>query len=461
MIVLNRVDIAVTALSLVLLFSLYFFSRRSTHKNLRGPPAPSYLLGLEYELQTKTFEEGFVRWSKEYGTAYRLQGCLGETMLVVSDPLAIHRILHESLQDYPAAADVRRLFEMIFGKGVISVKGEDHKRHRRVLGPAFSINHMRQFLPLFQRHVNHLSEKWDTVLQGKTQTIDIILWLHKLALDIVGESAFNYHFDALNNKPNELTTALYAFEKLAGEHTPTMTLIQAILRHIPDSIVSWKTKHFPFHGDKVVKRFLEVSNEKAREFLKKAGLDLDLDSNEAKDETGMERDILSILARANRAEDPRKRLSEEEMLSQMSTIIQAGHHTTGYTISWILYQLAAHPEDQAKVYEEIRQETFRLHPPVPKLEREASKNDILLLDFPVVCRDGTTIDAVPVRKGQRIKVDITSYNRLESVWGEDADSWNPKRFEPISTHPNGKEQTQVGLFANVLTFSGGPKGCLG
>ncbi|KAG7086147.1 hypothetical protein E1B28_002106 [Marasmius oreades] len=253
---------------------------------------------------------------------------------------------------------------------------------------------MREFLPLFWRHdVNHLSEKWDNVLRGKTQTIDIIHWLHRLALDIVGESAFNYHFDALNNKPNELTTALYAFEKLAGDHTPTMTLIQAILRHIPDSVVSWKTKHFPFHGDKVVKRFLEVSNEKAREFVKKARLDSELDSDEAKDETGMERDILSIHARANRAEDPRKRLvSEEEMLSQTSTIFQAGHHTTGYTSSWILYQLAAHPEDQEKVYEEIRRarernsgdfssfeydsmnhlnpviKETRLHPSVPKLE---------------------------------------------------------------------------------------------
>ncbi|KAG7093241.1 hypothetical protein E1B28_006927 [Marasmius oreades] len=490
MLVLSRVDLAVTAFSLILFSSLYLIKRRSALNALRGPRASSYLLGHEHDLRTKRVDEVLFQWSKEYGTAYKLPGCFGENVLVISDPRAIHRVLQESLQDYPEAADLRRLIKMIFGRGVLWVKGEDHKRHRRVLSPAFSMDHMRQFLPLFQSHVNYLSEKWDNALQGKSQTIDVIPWLHKMTLDIVGESAFNYHFDALEGKPNELTKALYDIEKLGEDSSPTITLAQAIMRYIPESVSSWQGDHFPMSTEKVIKRYLRLSTERAREVLKEAGLYLDHRTVDNGNDgapaigTGREKDILSILVRANWVEDPRKRLSEEEILAQMSTLIQAGHHTTGYTLSWILYELAAHPEDQAKVYEEIKQlrernpegftsseydsmnhftlvikEALRFRPVVPTLEREASKDDVLPLEFPIFCKDGKRIEAVPIGKGQRIKVDISTYNRLQNIWGEDANSWNPKRFEVIDSST--KTKTQVGLFANLLTFSGGPKGCIG
>ncbi|KAK1229645.1 hypothetical protein PQX77_007281 [Marasmius sp. AFHP31] len=143
-----------------------------------------------------------------------------------------------------------------------------------------------------------------------------------------------------------------------------------------------------------------------------------------------------------------------------------------------------HPEDQSKVYEEIKQarevnpgeltssdydsmthltlilkEALRLHPVVPTVDREAMKNDILLLDFPVLSEGGKSVSEILVNEGQRIRVDISTYNRLESVWGEDASQWNPRRHLRLDSEE--KKQAQVGLFANILTFSGGPKGCIG
>ncbi|KAK1219996.1 hypothetical protein PQX77_017258 [Marasmius sp. AFHP31] len=425
-------------------------------------------------------------------------------MLVISDPRACHRVLQESLQDYPEAPEIRRFFAMFFGRGVIWVVGEDHKRHRRVLSPAFSISHMRQFLPLFQGHVAHLAEIWNNQLQGTSTTIDIIPWLHKATLDIIGESAFGYSFGALENKPNELTKILYQFDDAGLKRTALTTFFVALQRQIPSFFASLQEKYFPLDFQLVAQRYLQLSNEKAKEVMKEAGLDInELDQNESVG-SGNERDVLSVLVRANREEDPRKRLSEAEILAQMTTLIQAGHHTTGYSLSWIFYELSAHPEDQAKVYEEIKQarernpgeftsadydsmahlmlvlkvsenyaiddvpalimllkETLRLHPVVTTLDREASKNDVLLLDFPVISEDGAPVNEVLVQKGQRIRVDISSYNRLESVWGEDASQWNPQRHVQMDSESEEKKQAQVGLFGNMLTFSGGPKGCLG
>ncbi|KAK1236103.1 hypothetical protein PQX77_000647 [Marasmius sp. AFHP31] len=420
-------------------------------------------------------------WATEYGTAYKIEGCFGQPMLVISDPRAIRQVYHDAVQDYPEVREIRRITEMMFGKGVLWAIGEDHKRQRRVLSPAFSISHMREFWPLFQTHTTHLADKWDHELQGKDATIDVIPWLHKAALDIIGESAFNYQFHALDSKPNELTQTLHQLENQGLDNTPLTTLLVALPRHFTSFFASLQAKYFPTAMDQSCQRYRQLSNEKAQDMMKEAGLE----SEESVDSGKLERDVLSILVRANRQEDPKKRLSDAEIFAQMSTLIQAGHHTTGYTLAWTLFELSTHPEDQAKVYQEIKQareknrgefassdydslsyltlvlkEVLRLHPVVPNLDREAMKNDVLLLDFPVTSIHGKTVSEVPVYRGQRIRVDMSTYNRLKSVWGADANEWNParhQRMEPASE----KNPTQVGLFANLLTFSGGPKGCIG
>ncbi|KAL0564798.1 hypothetical protein V5O48_017242, partial [Marasmius crinis-equi] len=323
-------------------------------------------------------------------------------------------------------------------------------------------------------YVKRLAEEWNDQIHGSEDNIiDVIPWSHKITLDIIGESAFNYRFDALSNTPNELSQALKDLDKVAGNDVTALTILLITLQsYIPAFLSSLQAKYLPTPTEKTAKRYRELSTAKARELMREAEL---TDG----------RDVLSVLVRANSAEDQKKQLNEAEILAQISTIIQAGSHTTAYTLSWILYELATHPADQTKVYEEIKRvrkdrgdlelmnedydsmnhltlvlkETLRLHPVFPKLLREARKNDILSLDFPVVSEGGKTIKEIPIMKGQRIWVDATMYSRLEGVWGPNPNKWNPRRHEILSSEE--KKIAQVGLFANVLAFSGGPKGCIG
>ena len=41
------------------------------------------------------------------------------------------------------------------------------------------------------------------------------------------------------------------------------------------------------------------------------------------------------------------------MVSQMATLTLAGHETTANTITWLLYELATHPDYQQKLRDEI------------------------------------------------------------------------------------------------------------
>ncbi|KAL0066653.1 hypothetical protein AAF712_006256 [Marasmius tenuissimus] len=166
----------------------------------------------------------------------------------------------------------------------------------------------------------------------------------------------------------------------------------------------------------------------------------------------------------------------------MATIIFAGHETSASSLNWILYELARHPEYQEKIYQEIKElreqtrneqelssrdvegltylnavikESLRLHPIVPELIRQAEVDDVIPLDYPIVDASGAPLSGIPVVRGQRVVVSIAQYNRLKEVWGEDADVYNPERFVNIKT------PTTLGVFGNLMTFSGGIRGCIG
>ncbi|KAK1229280.1 hypothetical protein PQX77_007669 [Marasmius sp. AFHP31] len=195
-----------------------------------------------------------------------------------------------------------------------------------------------------------------------------------------------------------------------------------------------------------------------------------------------DKDILSIIARSLAAEDPSKRLFPVEALSQMATIIFAGHETTASTLNWLLYELSYNSKWQDRLIQEIQdirrqngtngpltvkdlegmpvlnaaiKETLRFHPIVAELVRESETDDIIPLECPINDISGSVLREIPVTKGQRVVLNIFKYNRLKTVWGEDAEVWNPERFLGSNL------STTLGVFANLMTFSGGIRACIG
>ncbi len=176
-------------------------------------------------------------------------------------------------------------------------------------------------------------------------------------------------------------------------------------------------------------------------------------------------------------------------------------------MTWMLYELARHPEYQSKMREEVRairarvaergdsdfsvsdldamphvlaamKEVLRLHPIVYGLIREASRDDVLPLSTPVTTTTGEVVDEIPIPKGTTCQISVWAYNRyvlamvspvgrqltrecvairLPSIWGPDADEFNPTRW--IEHEKMG--QTYVGVTSNLMTFSAGLQACIG
>ena len=93
--------------------------------------------------------------------------------------------------------------------------------------------------------------------------------------------------------------------------------------------------------------------------------------------------------------------------------------------------------------------------------RDAAHDDVIPLSHPIAGRNGQSIDAIYVKKGQPIMIGIFAFNRSKEIFGEDADDYRPERW--LEKRSDEKFQLAKGFTAwsSMLTFLGGPRGCIG
>ncbi|KAK0506722.1 cytochrome P450 [Armillaria luteobubalina] len=432
---------------------LVWWLRRLSVKHVNGPPSTSFLLGHEYILRSQDkFGALETKWCREYGTVYRIKGSLGQDVLMVSDPKALEHIFHSS-RPYPKTKDNNFMVSLILGSGGLVVAEYDaHRRQRKVLNPAFSPANLRDFQIIFQQ----CSEKIVDAM-GRTsasEPIDVSAWVSKVSLDIIG--AFQYDFGSLDGQDTELEGALKYLHTASWQSNPSTLefIVVALIRILPASVlkvlkaVSTRTVH-------ELARVGKSAGKVAREILAaQAELGVQDESN---------KDILNILSKSTTRARLIGQMRDDEIEPQFVTFLVAGHDTTATTLSWMLYELAAHPEHQLIIREELRQshrndydalpflnaaikETLRLHPFVPTLARAAPYDDVLPLM-------GSKTLVIP--KGQILYCSIYLYNRLQSIWGADAEEWNPSRFLDKNI------PVPLGVYANLMTFSAGSRSCIG
>jgi cytochrome P450/NADPH-cytochrome P450 reductase len=160
-------------------------------------------------------------------------------------------------------------------------------------------------------------------------------------------------------------------------------------------------------------------------------------------------------------------LTSQELQDQVITLLFAGHITTSALLSFALYELIGHPAVLARAYAEadrvlcnnvarppttlqlgqlqyisqILKETLRLHPPVTLLTVQAAKEEETLGGKYRVTAD------------QDLSILVPALHRDPSIWGENADTFQPDRFLP---------DAETKIPANAYKpFGNGVRACLG
>lgn len=81
--------------------------------------------------------------------------------------------------------------------------------------PAFSISAIKELSPVFWRKALLLSKLWRAEIgRNQTLSIEVLEWLHRTTLDVIGEAGFGTDFDSLDHPETPINEAYHGFFKI-------------------------------------------------------------------------------------------------------------------------------------------------------------------------------------------------------------------------------------------------------
>ncbi|KAJ8701241.1 hypothetical protein PTI98_000051 [Pleurotus ostreatus] len=377
----------------------------------------------------------------------------------------------------------------VYGPNMVATEGTDWKRHRAVAKPAFNdANNI-----LVWHHSTRVVYDWFSQLDAhnpgnKEFEVDLLKDATEAPLLILSSAAFGRH--------NSWTDDT-ALENSKAHHIPFRPAVKSAVENLVPKILTpdWM---FTLFNLIPVPKVSPVLKETRESFVALRLHMLDLISN-ARDwvsggnAASLDAALLQNLVQANMAQEDdaavRRKLTDDEMLSDIFMFLLAGHETSAHSLCFTLILLALYPEAQQKVCEEVNrlwpgeapnadtvnaseykdymakltyttavfQESLRLFPPVPRVASPVS------VDTQITGRtftqnaqgkvSGVQEFTATLPAGSLAVIDIIGLHYNPIHWGDDADEFNPERFIDTDTHRWPRDA--------YLAFSAGPRSCMG
>jgi cytochrome P450 len=329
-----------------------------------------------------------------------------------------------------------------YGQNVSSLNGADWQRHRRITGPAFNDQAMRQ---VWDVSVARAAQIFDFEIETTCTGAGIRSDFEMLAMRVLAAVAFGQDIDLEAIPP--------------GHHLTLMESLSFILKHVFMSIIFAGLK-FPDRLLPPVLLRLKLSVAEFRLYMEESVL-RQMQVPKPQQEQERNRSLLASMVDANEAEKREKQqssskptyLTDSELYGNLFVFNLAGFETTAGTMTFALPYLATHPEIQEWVREEVDMHYTSSKPVIfeetyPKLVRcLALLHETLRLSGPATQMIRSPTIPMPlriskhreilVRPGTLVSAHFYSLH-LSKRWGSDANIFKPHRF--VKSSASGREE---------------------
>ncbi|KAI0732667.1 cytochrome P450 [Fomitopsis betulina] len=441
----------------------YIIRRRGQDVRLLPSPPPQlahWLWGHELLAFEGEATEAYTKWAALCGPVFKIKAALFHPeIVVVTDHAAVHHIF-QNTDDYVKSPAFRPPVANVLGKGVVWAEGDDHKKQRRVLAPAFSCEAIKGMAD----DISECSEKLASRLtnqvlaHGGAATVNIVEQTSTCTLDIIGRVAFGHDFKAGQSTEAKQIRASWDYHVNSGL-TFGAFIAMLVIRACPSVFL------IPLPAIRAGGRIREIVTKLSMRLVERGTFS----------ERG--RDILSILMTGHHKSDA---LTPQQIVDNVNTFLMVGHETTAGSLNFTLLELARRPDLQRKLRSEVRaagrelsyddiqklefldavvKEGLRLHPASPQTERVALQDDVIPLAKPVRLADGKTVTSIRVETGQVFHIPFTTMHVNSDVWGENANEFVPERWIVPGGVPQPSELPHG--WSGLVTFCDGPRNCIG
>jgi cytochrome P450 / NADPH-cytochrome P450 reductase len=383
-------------------------------EDLPGPRARP-LLGNLLDIDSASPFLGLMRMAEEYGPIYRLS-TPGETRVILSGAQLVEEVCDDTRFDKKVAAGVAAVRDSGGGAGLFTADTTDplwRRAHNILLSP-FSLQSMQDYMPMMLDLADQLVEKWERL--NPDEEVDVPEDMTRLTLDTIALCGFGYRFNSFYRD------------------TPH-PFVSAMVRTLEES--QRRSRQLPIQARLRVRAQRQLEEDQA--FMEGLVTDLMRDRR-AQGAAGETRDLLGrMLTGIDRQTG--ERLPDDNIVTQCITFLVAGHETTSGLLSFALYYLLKHPDvvERARAevdgvlgataqpgFEQVHRlryvtqvlnESLRLWPTAPSFTRAPLADTLIGGRY-----------AIPA--GTPITTLIPSLHRDRSVWGPDAEEFDPDHVAP-------------------------------
>jgi cytochrome P450 len=339
---------------------------------------------------------------------------------LVKHPELIHEVLVTQARKFHKWQRQKQVFGKFDGEGLVNSDGEFWKRQRRMIQPAFHSKRIANYAQIMVDTTTRRINQWQTDPQ-----FDIGREMSLITRDIVTKALFNAD---VSTESLELGEAIRVIQ-----HTATHDMGSPFL--LPD----WMPGH---RGTKAATRTID-----------RVIMRIIRERRASSEDTG---DLLSMLLMA--VDESGSGMTDKQARDEAVTLFIAGHETTASALAWVWYLIAAHPEVETKLREEIDalgdlsptfadlprlsytqqiiKETMRLYPPTWLFPREAIE--------PV------ELGGYTLEKGSLVHL-VPYIVQRDARFFEQPLEFRPERFADEKSIPD---------YA-YFPFGGGPRVCIG
>jgi cytochrome P450/NADPH-cytochrome P450 reductase len=380
-------------------------------------PAPKPLIGNARDIDTTRTLESVMELARRFGPIFRLKVPGSADRIIVSGSDLVAEVCDPQRFDKLVTGGLSEVRRDPESAGLFTAETSNPlwRRAHNILLPSFSRQGLSDYHPMMVDLAQQMMDKWSRLNAG--ETIDVSDDMTRLTLDTIALCGFSYRFNSFYRETEHPFVA--AMVRTLGE-------AQARSRQHP------LARRLRIRGARQMAADNAYMERVVDEII----------AARRRDRDGEHHDLLeAMLAGVDRQSG--ERLPDANIRAQCITFLIAGHETTSGLLTFAIHFLLKHPEIAARAQREvdevlgtdpgveptaaqvrkltyiaqILEETLRLWPTAPGFTR-----------FPLT--DTTLGGRYPLPQGSSVIVLTPMLHRDPSVWGADAEQFNPDHFAP-------------------------------
>ena len=403
----------------------------------RGLPVLGNLLQIDLARFHVTLEQFWHAHGDLFSFRLGPKRCLG-----IADPTLVRSILRERPHDFTRMSTMESTARELGMHGVFSAEGDDWKRQRTLIMPAFRDSNLLQSWGTLRALTERLMCSLDQHA-ARGEPVLILDQLMRYTVDVMAQVSLGVDLNTLERGSQGLQQQLGV-------------IFSMLLRRVLAPIPYWRFVKLP--SDRALDQALAAATQAIKAIIADAQHKLAQDPTRAKNpETLLEAMLVAAIGG--------EQLTEAEVIANVFTLLLGGEDTTANTLAWIVYYLARYPDVQA----ELRAEVDHVLRDSAVLEDHARIADMPLLSAVVheslrLKGPAPFVALAPTRNLQIGDIEVPAGTpvfvllravALRTPGTPNPESFNPKRWLNLSS------SARTELARASMPFGAGPRICPG